>query len=142
MDELDKKILELLAANARMTVKEISAKVSLSSPAVSERIRRLEKSGIISGYTVVLNPERTRGYIRAIISIYVRPAERATMQTLLMQEEAVEECYQVTGTQSHMIRVRCKDINSLDMLISRLQKLGQTSTQIILSTQRGPATVF
>ena len=59
MDDLDRKILALLAKNARMPVKEIAEKVALTSPAVSSRIHKLETDGIISGYTVMLNrPDR------------------------------------------------------------------------------------
>lgn len=137
MDDLNRKILGLLLGNARMTVKEIAAKVSLTSPAVSERIRRMEKDGIIDGYTVRLNPEMTRNAIRAIISIYVPPPAREDFSQLLAEENEVEECLHVTGTQSHLVIVRCRDINSLEALISRLQKLGQTSTQIILNSTRG-----
>ena len=59
MDDLDRKILSLLAKNARMPVKEIAEQVALTSPAVSSRIHKLETDGIISGYTVVLNPRPT-----------------------------------------------------------------------------------
>lgn len=65
MDDLDRKILSLLAKNARMPVKEIAEQVALTSPAVSSRIHKLETDGIISGYTVVLN----------------RPADRVSMWT-------------------------------------------------------------
>ncbi|NLW78048.1 MAG: Lrp/AsnC family transcriptional regulator [Ruminococcaceae bacterium] len=133
MDDLDKKILALLSNNARATIKEIAAKVSLTSPAVSERVRRLERTGVIDGYTVRLNPGLTRGSVRAVISIYVPPPDRERFLQLVLEETAVEECLQVTGNQSHMVLARCKDIEALEALVSRLQKLGQTNTQIILS---------
>ena len=60
MDDLDHKILQLLAENARMPVKDIAQRVSLTSPAVSSRIHRLEQEGVIGGYTVVLRPRRAR----------------------------------------------------------------------------------
>ena len=62
MDDLDRKILALLAKNARMPVKEIAEKVALTSPAVSSRIHKLETDGIISGYTVMLNRPSDRVY--------------------------------------------------------------------------------
>ena len=64
MDELDRKILRLLSADGRMTVKDIARQVSLTSPAVSERIRRMEKTGVIAGYTVVLG-DAEKPYRRA-----------------------------------------------------------------------------
>ena len=63
MDDLDRKILALLAKNARMPVKEIAEKVALTSPAVSSRIHKLETDGIISGYTVMLNRPSDRVYV-------------------------------------------------------------------------------
>ena len=68
MDDLDRKILSLLAKNARMPVKEIAEQVSLTSPAVSSRIHKLETDGIISGYTVTLNRPADRMYVDALIS--------------------------------------------------------------------------
>ena len=58
MDATDKKILELLQTNGRITVKEITQTISLTAPAVSERIKRLEKDGIIEGYTAIINPKK------------------------------------------------------------------------------------
>ncbi len=139
MDEVDRKILLLLAANARMTVKEIASKVSLTSPAVSERIRRLEASGVIVGYTVRANPDLAKSNIRALVSISVLPPDRPAFFGMLAAEETVEECYQVTGTYSHMVKVRCRDIVALEQLLSRIQKMGQTNTQIILSSTPGGA---
>ncbi len=141
MDELDWKIVTLLAADARMTVKEIAAEVKLTSPAVSERMKRMEKSGIIAGYTVVFDPELTRRYIHALISISVATQDRAEFHKLLQAEKSVEQCFQVTGAHSYMVKVSCKDIEALEKMINRLQKLGQTNTQIILSTIQGPGAI-
>ena len=74
MDELDRKILRLLSADGRMTVKDIARQVSLTSPAVSERIRRMEKTGVIAGYTVVLGDAEPKSHIDALISISVAQA--------------------------------------------------------------------
>ena len=142
MDDLDKKILTLLSANARATVKDIAAAVSLTSPAVSERIRRMEKNGVIEGYTVRFNTNITKNYIRAFISMAVQPPDRPEFNKLLQKEKAVEQCFQVTGAQSYMVKVRCKDIEALEKLISRLQKLGNTNTQIILSTMEKQEPIF
>ena len=76
MDDLDRKILALLAKNARMPVKEIAEKVALTSPAVSSRIHKLETDGIISGYTVVRYRPSDRVYVDALISLSVGPSER------------------------------------------------------------------
>ena len=75
MDDLDRKILALLAKNARMPVKEIAEKVALTSPAVSSRIHKLETDGIISGYTVMLNRPSDRSmWTLSSASRWLRPS--------------------------------------------------------------------
>ena len=118
MDDLDRKILALLAKNARMPVKEIAEKVALTSPAVSSRIHKLETDGIISGYTVMLN----------------RPSERDELVELMKNSKEVLQCYHVTGAYTFLIKVSCGSMPQLEHLILQFQKLGTTSTQIILST--------
>ena len=78
MDDLDHKIIQLLSENARMPVKDIAQKVSLTSPAVSSRIHRLEQEGIIGGYTVVLRNPGAPARVEALISVLVDAATRAS----------------------------------------------------------------
>ena len=89
MDDLDRKILSLLAKNARMPVKEIAEQVSLTSPAVSSRIHKLETDGIISGYTVTLNRPADRMYVDALISLSVAPSKQDAFLELLQSSNAV-----------------------------------------------------
>ena len=124
MDDLDRKILSLLAKNARMPVKEIAEQVALTSPAVSSRIHKLETDGIISGYTVVLNRPADRVYVDALISLSVTPSHRDELVELMQNSKEVLQCYHVTGA----------SMPQLEHLILQFQKLGTTSTQIILST--------
>ena len=134
MDELDKRILSLLSTNARMTIKDIAQQVSLTSPAVSERIRKLEEEGVIQGYTVKLGRKMGSGAVKAVISMYVPPEARGEMLKTLENEPAIVDCYQVTGAFSHTLKAYCRDIEELDRLINRLQVLGKTNTQIVLSS--------
>ena len=89
MDDLDRKILALLAKNARMPVKEIAEKVALTSPAVSSRIHKLETDGIISGYTVMLNRPSDRVYVDALISLSVAPSQRDELVELMKNSKEV-----------------------------------------------------
>ena len=86
MDKLDKKILSLLAQNARMSVKEIAEQVSLTSPAVSSRIHRLEKEGVIGGYTVLLKNPDSQQTVNALISVSVSPAGREEFLTAMFPD--------------------------------------------------------
>ena len=134
MDATDKQILALLERNARMSVKEIAASISLTPPAVSQRIRRLEQEGIIEGYTTVINLAGIGRSIRALISLSVPPASREKFLQLAQQQKAVLQCHHVTGEYSYILSVATHDMESLERLINRFQKIGQTSTQIILSS--------
>ena len=105
MDDLDRKILALLAKNARMPVKEIAEKVALTSPAVSSRIHKLETDGIISGYTVMLNRPSDRVYVDALISLSVAPSQRDELVELMKNSKEVLQCYHVTGAYTFLIKV-------------------------------------
>ena len=129
MDDLDRKILSLLAKNARMPVKEIAEQISVSS-----RIHKLETDGIISGYTVTLNRPADRVYVDALISLSVAPSKQDAFLELLQNSKEVLQCYHVTGAYTFLVKVSCGSMPQLEHLILQFQKLGTTSTQIILST--------
>ena len=134
MDKLDRKILSLLAQNARMPVKEIAERVSLTSPAVSSRIHRLEKEGVIGGYTVLLKSPGSQQAVNALISVSVAPADRDEFLAAVNGERQVTQCFHVTGSHSYIVKVACDTMQSLEHLITRCQRSGPTSTQIILYT--------
>ena len=134
MDDLDRKILALLAKNARMPVKEIAEQVALTSPAVSSRIHKLETDGVIGGYTVTLNRPADRVYVDALISLSVAPSKHEAFLHLIQNSKEVLQCYHVTGAYTFLIKVSCGSMPQLEHLILQFQKLGTTSTQIILST--------
>lgn len=134
MDQLDHKILNLLIDNGRISLKEIAQAVNLTSPAVSARIRHLEDEGIIAGYTVLLRTPQEPSQVESLISVSVKPGSHQDFMDFLHTAPQVEQCYHVTGSFSHMVKVRCRDIPQLEHLISSLQHFGMTSSQIILST--------
>ncbi|MEG1477557.1 MAG: Lrp/AsnC family transcriptional regulator [Oscillospiraceae bacterium] len=134
MDAIDRDILALLRTNGRMPVKEIAKHVSLTSPAVSERIHRMERVGVIAGYTVIEGRLPGGTKVDALINISVPTSERQYFFNLVESRNDVMHCFHVTGSYSYMVRVCCENMQKLEDLINNLQKLGQTSTQIILST--------
>ena len=128
MDEIDRKILKLLQDNARVSLKTIAENTFLSSPAVSARIERLEKEGIITGYHASVDPVKLGYHILAYINLEVIPEEVPN----------VLECSCVTGEYSMLMKVAFQSTMELDMFIGQLQKFGRTSTQIVFSTHVGP----
>lgn len=134
MDKIDVKILSLLEEDGRMPVKEISSRINLTSPAVSERIKKLEKQGVIHGYQAILNHHALGYLIRAIVNITMKVEKYPQFYELAEKDPSIVECYHVTGSYTMTIIVAVKEVNGLEKLLNRIQKFGDTNTQIILST--------
>lgn len=138
MDDIDKKILHILQDNARTSLKTIAEKTFLSSPAVSARIERLEKEGVISGYHAQINPVKLGYHIIAFINLDVIPEDKPKFYTYAQGVLNILECSCVTGDYSMLMKVAFPSTMELDTFIGHLQKFGKTSTQIVFSTHVGP----
>ncbi|MCI8465335.1 MAG: Lrp/AsnC family transcriptional regulator [Lachnospiraceae bacterium] len=138
MDHIDRQIVSILQKNARTPLKVIAEKAFLSSPAVSARIERLEKAGIITGYCARVNVEQLGYHIMAFINLEVQPKQKNQFYPFIEACPNVLECNCVTGQFSMLIKVAFKSTMELDQFIGRLQDYGRTSTQIVFSTPVGP----
>ncbi|MBE5945946.1 MAG: Lrp/AsnC family transcriptional regulator [Lachnospiraceae bacterium] len=134
MDNIDKKLLQLLQENARYPLKYLASQVYLSSPAVSARIERLEKSGIISGYHAAVTPVTLGYHITAFINMALDPRQKPEFYPFISACPNVMECNCVTGAFSMLIKVCFPSTMELDTFIGQLQKFGNTETQIVFST--------
>lgn len=138
MDSIDKKILHLLQENARYPLKYLASKVFLSSPAVSARIDRLEKAGIIIGYHAAVDPVMLDYHVTAFINMSLDPKQKPTFYPYIESCPNVLECNCVTGAYSMLIKVAFPSTMELDSFIGQLQKYGKTETQIVFSTPVKP----
>ena len=127
MDKIDRKILSLLQENARYPLKYLAQKVFLSSPAVSTRIERLEKAGILTGYHATIDPVALGYHITAFINLTLDPKQKDEFYPYVKDCPNVLECNCVTGTYSIMLT-----------FIGHLQRFGNTQTQIVFSTAVPP----
>ncbi|MCR5542832.1 MAG: Lrp/AsnC family transcriptional regulator [Eubacterium sp.] len=134
MDKIDKKILSLLQENARYPLKFLAEKVNLSSPAVSSRIERLEKQGIINGYHASVNPDTLGYHIMAFINLTLEPRQKVEFYPFIEACPNVLECNCVTGNYSMLIKVCFPSTQELDQFIGQIQTYGKTETQIVFST--------
>lgn len=125
MDDIDRKILKLLQANARMSLKTIAEKTFLSSPAVSARIERLEKDGIIAGYHAFVDPMKLGYHILAFINLDVVPEDKPKFYAYANDVPNVLECNCVTGEYSMLMKVAFQSTMDLDIFIGQLQKFGK-----------------
>jgi Lrp/AsnC family leucine-responsive transcriptional regulator len=134
LDSHDTRILAELQAEARLTMAELGRRVHLSQPAVTERVRKLEASGVITGYRATVDLGRLGYGIRAIIR--VGRAEYARVVKLVQQTPEVINAYNVTGEDSWVIEIAVIDVSHLDSVVSKFCSLTETSTAIILNTVR------
>ena len=138
MDSIDKKIIKILQKNARTPIKDIAAMVSLSSPAVSTRIAKLEKEGIIQEYNLRLNRERLGYHIIAYILVEMDPSLKPKFQEEVNNCNNVLECCHITGQYSQILKAAFKSTNDLDAFLTVIQTYGRTSTHIVLSAHVPP----
>ena len=136
MDEIDLKLLRLLQKNSRTPIKTLAGEVRLSSPAVSARIERLEKQGVIRAYTLDLDPLQLGHHILAYVHLDMQPAQKAEFYPFIA---AIPNC--VTGNYSMLIKVSFPSTQDLDSFIGKLQQFGKTETQIVFSSPVPPRAI-
>ncbi|CAB1250910.1 AsnC family transcriptional regulator [Ruminococcaceae bacterium BL-4] len=134
LDKIDVTLLESLQEDARIPVKSLTKKVFLSAPAISARIEKLEKQGIIKGYRAVVDPIKLGYHIKAYINLEMSPSQKPEFYPFIGACPNVLECDCVTGDYSMLIKVAYPSTSELDTFIGQLQKFGSTSTQIVFST--------
>jgi len=134
MDNIDRKILNILQENARTPLKVIAEQVFLSSPAVSARIERLEAAGLIMGYQAQLSCAAMGYQIKAFIALEIEPRQKPEFYPYIESCANVMECNCVTGDYSMLIKVCFHTTQELDQFIDELGRFGRTRTQIVFST--------
>ncbi len=134
MDRTDYQILALLQENARMTIRQISQKVNLSAPSVTERIHRMEEQGVILGYHAAIDPLKIQKNLQVFISVDITPERYQSFITFCAQAPEIIEHHRIIGSHSAMLLAALHDSRELEMLIDRLKKFGTTNTSVILST--------
>lgn len=134
LDKVDQTILEILQENAKTPLKEIANQVYLSTPAVSARIEKMEKEGIIMGYQAQINPEALGYHIKAFINLEVSPEDKKEFYPYVKACRNVIECNCVTGDYSMILEVLFRSTVELDQFIGELQRFGRTKTLIVFST--------
>ena len=139
-DACDDRILAELQRDARITMAELGRRVHLSQPAVTERVRKLESSGVIKGYRAEVDLGRLGYGIRAIIR--VARAEYARVVKLIEQTPEVINAYNVTGEDSWVLEIAVIDVQHLDAVVTKFCILTETSTAIVLNAPRENAPVL
>ncbi len=134
LDSVNLRVLEELQRDPRLTMSELGRRIGMSSPAVTERVRRLEEAGIIRGYYLDLNPTALGLPIAAYIRIRPNPGQLPRIAELAQQIPEVVECHRVTGEDCFVLKVYIPAIDQLDRLLDNFLLYGSTITTIIQSS--------
>jgi Lrp/AsnC family leucine-responsive transcriptional regulator len=131
MDATDRKIVGELTENARISFAELGRRVNLSSPSVVERVRRLERAGVIAGYRAEIDP-RALGYqLTAIVRVKPAPGQLARIPELAADIPEVGECHRITGEDCFYLKVHLRSIDELSEILDRFLAYGETTTSLI-----------
>lgn len=133
MDKLNWKILACLQKNARMPNTEIGREVGISSPAVSERIKKMEDAGIIQNYFTHISPFEVGYQFKAIITLRAFMGKLKPFMEVVKSYDEVLNCYRITGNENFVMEVVLKNQKHLESFIDQLIIYGETKTQIVLS---------
>ncbi len=134
LDSLDHKVLAELQLNARLSFAELGRRVGLSTPAVAERVRRLEESGVISRYVAMVDPAKVGLPVRAFIKITVPGDRLPHFNALAQRVPEVRECHRVTGAESYILQVAVRDLPHLEAVIDSLTPYVATNTSMVLAS--------
>jgi Lrp/AsnC family leucine-responsive transcriptional regulator len=134
MDDLDWPILEELQRDGRVSYTELGRRVSLTAPAVAERVRRLEESGVIRGFHADVDAGRVGYPITAFVWWTSSGPDCSHLGEVAKEIPEIVECNRVTGEASYVLKILARSVSHLETLIDGLMPYGSTTTSVVLSS--------
>ncbi|MBN6206270.1 Lrp/AsnC family transcriptional regulator [Ralstonia pickettii] len=134
MDQLDVEILKLLQLDGRMTISELSKKLALSRPSISERLKRLQEQGVIEGFTALVSPSALGKELLIMIELSGLRVSQYEFEEFIKEEPNILECHRATGHVHYYIKAALRGTEELTRLIENLIPYGSTQTSILLAT--------
>jgi Lrp/AsnC family leucine-responsive transcriptional regulator len=150
IDEIDRQILRILQEDGRLSNAALAEQVGLTTSTVHERVRKLERRGIIKGYTAVVEPQLLGKAITAFIRLSVGVASQGYIESkksiteMCQAEPDVLECHGVAGEDCYILKVRVANPQELEKLIERIRskaEISRSTTSIVLSTFKESMTI-
>ena len=134
IDEIDRKILGELQREARVSYAELGRRVGLTTPAVIERVRKLEDAGVITGYRAEIDTAKVGLPITAFVRMSITGVDYSHIIEVAEQSNGVVECHRGTGGDSFIMKIAVSSVEHLQQVIDRLVPYGITTTTIVLSS--------
>jgi Lrp/AsnC family leucine-responsive transcriptional regulator len=141
MDSIDKAILRRLMREGRISWERLGTAVGLSPAAVAQRVKRLERDGVIAGYATRLDPDAVGAALLAFVQVrFTDPARRKRFLARVAKLPWVQECHHVTGEMDYLLKIRCRGTAELERLITvelkERCKVAETRTSIVLASAK------
>ncbi len=141
IDDTDRKLLDLLQCNARISNAEMAAKVGLTVSSVHERVKKMERKGIIKGYVALVDPDKLGKELLAFLRLTVAPNSHATqdIHALCAQQPDILECHNVAGEDCFILKIRASGPKELEKLLSAIRASSDANrsvTNIVLSSYK------
>jgi len=134
LDAIDHSLIAELQEDARLSLAEVGRRIGLSPAAVGERLRRLEDTGVITGYRAIIDP-RALGYaLTAVVRVRPAPRQLPKVAELARRTPEVVECHRVTGEDCYVMTAHVRDVTHLEEVIDGFALYGQTTTSILQSS--------
>jgi Lrp/AsnC family leucine-responsive transcriptional regulator len=134
LDAINRRLLDELQADARLTIAELSRRINLSPPAVAERLQRLERAGVITGYRAEVDPKAIGFPIGVIVRIRPSTRQLHRIPELARDVPEVVECHRITGDDCFFMRLQLRSLDDLEEILDRFLVFGQTTTSIVHSS--------
>ena len=137
MDETDRMIIVVLCDDARTSLRKISEKIGVSLGAVSNRVKKLEKNGVIKGYTVLLDADKIGWELTVVIGIRIQKGRLIEIQEKIAKDRRVYAVYDVTGNYDSMIVAKAsnrKDLDDLSKNVLSIEGVERSVTHLVLNT--------
>lgn len=139
MDRVDRRLVSVLRADARASYAELARLVQLSAPAVRERLERLERTGVLTGYHAVVTPAAVGLGVSALVGVFQREGtEQDQLAERLRAVREIEDCWTVAGDEAFILKVRVADVDALERLLAVLRRIpgvARTRTTVVLSSR-------
>jgi Lrp/AsnC family leucine-responsive transcriptional regulator len=134
LDAIDQRMLEALARNARISLKELAEVAGLSSPSAAERLRRLEERGVIAAFTVDIAPEAVGYSLQAIVRVRPLPGQLHVVERIIQETPEFIECDKVTGDDCFIGRLVVRSMGELDGILDKIAERAETNTSMVKAT--------
>jgi Lrp/AsnC family transcriptional regulator, leucine-responsive regulatory protein len=138
LDDVNRQLLRELHADPRITMSALARRVGMSAPAVTERVQRMERSGVITGYRMEVNPAALGLPVTAFARIRPAPGQLPKVAELAAELPEVSECHRITGEDCFLVKVHAAAIEDLETTLDRFLLYGQTITSIVVSSPVPP----